>query len=495
MALFTFLILIGVSIVLALLSRRGIVATDIHQILVGSRGFGCFLLFFVTVGEIYGIGTMIGVPGAVYSRGSSYVVWFLGYILLAYPVGYFLNPRIWRVGKISNSSTISDLFGWRFESKWLGFMVACFSLLFILPWAQMQFVGLSIIVRYLGVHINPTLAVVVASIIAFIYVGLSGIKGSAYVAILKDILMVVAIVIGGITAVVQMPGGLEGIYREAYEKFPTYLTVVMVPIDKNVTFLISTILFQAVGFYCWPFIVQYIFSAGSEKIVRHNQCLMPLYMLMYVFLVTAAFFSLVTVSGLKNPDDSFMGMIVQNLPGWLVGIVAAGGALTCMLVLADVSLAVGGIVSRNFIGMFKPDMSSARSVAWTQVATAVFLSVSVILTIFFPFLLLGLINVAYFGVTQFLPGILSIILWKRVSKWGIGAGLVAGVFCVFLFNVVNIVPFGLNKGLIAMLVNAAVMATVSVMSKPDEKAIEKWKLTLKSSPKASSPGSAERMAA
>ena len=149
-----------------------------------------------------------------------------------------------------------------------------------------------------------------------------------------------------------------------------------------------------------------------------------------------------------------------------------------MLVLADVSLAVGGIVSRNIIGMFNPGLSSGRFVKWTQASTAVFLAVSVSLTIFFPRLLLGLINVAYFGVTQFLPGILAIISWKRASKWGIGAGLLAGVFCVFLFNMVNIVPFGINKGLVALLVNAAVMAIVSLMCNPDARSIDKWMLTL-----------------
>jgi solute:Na+ symporter, SSS family len=111
-------------VVLAVLARRGVIANNISEILVASRGFSAILLFFVTVGEIYGIGTLIGVPGAVYSKGSSYLIWFIGYILLAYPVGYFLNPRIWRIGKISNSVTIGDFFKWRFESKWLGFMVA-----------------------------------------------------------------------------------------------------------------------------------------------------------------------------------------------------------------------------------------------------------------------------------------------------------------------------------------------------------------------------------
>jgi SSS family solute:Na+ symporter len=479
MALLTFLFCILLSIGLALLSRRGIIASDINQILVASRKFGGFLFFFVTVGEIYGIGTMIGVPGAVYSRGSTYVLWFLGYILLAYPVGYFLNPRIWRIGKIGNASTTGDWFEWRFSSKWLGLLVAFLSILFLLPWAQMQFAGLSIIIRYLGVHVNPIAAVIIASLIAFTYVGLSGIKGSAYVAILKDFLMIAAILIGGITAVIKMPGGLEAIYRTAYVKFPTYLTVVAVPIDKNVTFLISTILFQAVGFYSWPSIMQYVFSAKSERTIRHNQCIMPLYMLMYVFLVTAAFFTLVTVPGLKNPDDAFMGMIVRNVPSWLVGIVAAGGALTCMLVLADVSLAVGGIVSRNIVGMFKPDFPSDRMVRWTRGSTALFLALSVALTIYFPRLLLGLINISYFGITQIFPGIVATIVWKRATKWGLAAGMIVGVFCVFLFNTINIVTYGINKGLVSVVINAAVMIIVSLMSKPDAVAVERFMLTVK----------------
>ncbi len=491
MALFTFSILILVSIGLALLSRRGIIASDINQILVASRKFGAFLFFFVTVGEIYGIGTMIGVPGAVYSRGSSYVLWFLGYILLAYPVGYFLNPRVWRIGKIADASTTSDWFGWRFDSKWLGLLVAFLSILFLLPWAQMQFAGLSIIIRYLGVHINPIAAVIVASFIAFLYVGLSGIKGSAYVAILKDFLMIAAIVIGGVTAVVKMPGGLEAIYRAAYVQFPTYLTVVAVPIDKHVTFLISTILFQAVGFYSWPSIMQYVFSAKSEKTIRHNQCIMPVYMLMYVFLVTAAFFTLVTVPGLKNPDDAFMGMIVRNLPSWLVGVVAAGGALTCMLVLADVSLAIGGIVSRNIIGMFNPGMSSNSLVRWTRSSTALFLTGSVLLTIYFPKLLLGLITIAYFGITQIFPGIIATIAWKRATKWGIASGMIVGVFCVFLFNTIQLVTYGINKGLVSVFINAAVMIIVSLMTKPDPVAVERYMLTAKSERRIASAVAAE----
>ncbi|MCE5242230.1 MAG: sodium:solute symporter family protein [Syntrophobacteraceae bacterium] len=478
MALFVFLCIIAFSLYLVVLAKRGVATDDIHEILVAKRGFGAFLIFFITVGEIYGIGTLIGVPGAVYAKGSSYLVWFIGYILLAYPFGYFLNPRIWRLGKIANSATIGDFFQWRFESKGLALIVTVVSILFLLPWAQMQFAGLSIIIRYLGVEINNTFAVVVASIVAFLYVGLAGVRGSAYVAILKDSLMVLAIIIGGVVAAINMPGGLEGIFREAFEKFPTYLTVETEPLSKNVNFLISTIVFQSLGLYMFPFIFQYIFAAGSERVVRHNACIMPLYMCMYVFLTAAAFYCLVTVPGLKNPDDAYMGMIVKNVPGWVVGVCAAGGALTCMLVLADISLSVGGIVSRNVISLIKPDARPESAVVWARSFIAIFLTVSVLLMLYFPHLLLGLINVTYFGVTQFLPGVIAIVFWKQANKWGIGAGLVAGIASVFLFNMVKIVPFGLNKGMFALLVNVVVMVAITYMTSTDKKSVEKWNLTV-----------------
>ena len=80
----------------------------------------------------------------------------------------------------------------------------------------------------------------------------------------------------------------------------------MDPIDKNVTFIMSTILVQSLGLYMFPFIFQYVFSAGSERTVRFNQ------------VINAPVHAHVRVpghggvllpghrAGLKNPDDAFM---------------------------------------------------------------------------------------------------------------------------------------------------------------------------------------------
>ena len=114
------------------------------------------------------------------------------------------------------------------------------------------------------------------------------------------------------------------------------------------------------------------------------------------------------------------------------------------------------------------------------------MGISVALTIFFPTLLLGLLNFAYFGFVQFLPGVLAIIYWRRASKWGIVAGLTVGYICIILFNMFPIVPFNINKGLVSLLANALTMGFISMLSPVDEKSIAKLMLSRRStsSPKA-----------
>ena len=106
MTALVFVALMAFSVVLAFMAKRGVIADSMDDVMVAGRSFGAFMVFFVTVGETYGIGTMIGVPGAIYSKGVSYSLWFLGYILLGFVVGYFMNPAIWRMGKISGAMTM-----------------------------------------------------------------------------------------------------------------------------------------------------------------------------------------------------------------------------------------------------------------------------------------------------------------------------------------------------------------------------------------------------
>ena len=173
MTALVFVALMAFSVVLAFMAKRGVIADSMDDVMVAGRSFGAFMVFFVTVGETYGIGTMIGVPGAIYSKGVSYSLWFLGYILLGFVVGYFMNPAIWRMGKISGAMTMPDCFRWRYGSKALEVLVAVICIVFLLPWMQMQFAGLATILRYIGWDISYTVGIGISAAIAYLYIAVA----------------------------------------------------------------------------------------------------------------------------------------------------------------------------------------------------------------------------------------------------------------------------------------------------------------------------------
>src|SRR6201992_206236 len=190
-----FAAVIVLSLALALLSRRGVIKQRAEDFFIASGQFGVLLFFFLAVGETYSITSVLGYPGGIYANGLSFVTWFLGYILLAFVVGYFLNPLIWRAGRLRGAVTLPDLLGRHFDSRALEVVGALAALLFVVTLGMQQFLGLEIVLKALGTAVSPLLLASIAGAFAFAYLAISGIRASAYVAILKDILLILAILV------------------------------------------------------------------------------------------------------------------------------------------------------------------------------------------------------------------------------------------------------------------------------------------------------------
>lgn len=91
-------------------------------------------VFFLIVGEIYSIGMMVGFFGGIYVKGLIYGVWFFGYILLVYLIGYFVGLKIWEVGKCYNVIMLFDLFKGYYCSCGFELVVVCVLILFLILW-------------------------------------------------------------------------------------------------------------------------------------------------------------------------------------------------------------------------------------------------------------------------------------------------------------------------------------------------------------------------
>ena len=455
MATLVFGAIIAASLVLAFLAARGKDVTKIDEYLVAGRSFSGVLLFFLAVGEIYSIGTMVGLPGGIYAEGAGYGVWFLGYILLAYPVGYFLAPLVWRAGKRYEAMTFPDMLKGHYRSRLLEVVAALTFFAYLIPWAQLQFTGLQIALGALGFGVSPTTATVVAAIIAFAYIIFSGVRAPANISILKDILLFGAIVVVGVAAVAAA-GGVSDIFAGAGEVNSSSLNIAG---GQAMTFALTTIVFQALGFITLT--TPFIFTGRSEATVKRTYIVMPLYMLMYPFLVFAAYYAISSSPNLAEPNAALFAASVELLPPALIGLLAGAAALSGLLILAVLSLTIGGVLSRNIT----PNLSDTSQRRLTQVVVTVYLIVTAALTILAPTLMLDLISLAYFFVTQLLPALIGILFVRRFSAIGLTAGLIAGNAAVVLLYFLQVNVGGINIGLIALLVNLAVTMAVSAIAK------------------------------
>ena len=86
--------------------------------------------------------------------------------------------------------------------------------------------------------------------------------------------------------------------------------------------------------------------------------------------------------------------------------------------------------------------------------------------------LVSLLLVGYAGVTQFFPGVVLGLFWKRVTMPGVFAGIIVGVGCTAFLVLSKRDPFGgLNAGFIALCGNFAVTVLMSVLVPPKSRRI------------------------
>lgn len=92
------------------------------------------------------------------------------------------------------------------------------------------------------------------------------------------------------------------------------------------------------------------------------------------------------------------------------------------------------------------------------------------LTLLAPSLMLNLINTAYYGFGQFLPGLLSIFFFRSIRPAGIAAGLIAGDLFAIGMHLTQMNFLNINIGLIALLINFTVAYAISMYLKRKQKA-------------------------
>jgi SSS family solute:Na+ symporter len=460
-----------ISIIVAAGSFVGLYAgshrkMDLEQWTVGGRGFGVVFVWLLMAGEIYTTFTFLGASGWAYSKGAP-VLYILGYQPLMYVVSFFILPQMWEFGRRHRLQTQADFFQARYNSKYLAAFVALVGVIFIIPYLQVQLTGLGMIVEVasFGV-IQRTPAMVISFAIVAAFVLTSGIRGVAWVSVLKDILLLFAAVFVGIAVPYIYFGGIGPMFAALVRANPSHLVMPGATTNLGHSWYVSTVLMVALGFYMWPQYFAATFTAKSGDTLRRNAVVMPLYSITMPLMFFVGLAATLVLPGLANGDLSMLTIVRKTFPPWFLGIIGGAGALTAMVPAGIMILTAATLFAKNlFRPILAPGMIDQQVARLAKITVLVLTVIALCSSIYSFTTLVSLLLVGYAGVTQFFPGVVLGLFSKRASMRGVFAGMVIGVLIVVLLMLSKHDPFmGLNAGFIALCCNFAVVGAVSLLA-------------------------------
>jgi SSS family solute:Na+ symporter len=409
----------------------------------GGRRFGTVITWFLLGGDLYTAYTFIAVPAAMFGLGAS-GFFAIPYATLMYPLLFIAFPRLWSVSHKHGYVTAADFVRGRFDNRPLALAVALTGIIGTMPYIALQLVGVQVVIAALGLNYtialplvgNVSVPLIAAFSVLAAYTYTSGLRGTALIAVVKDLLIYVTV----LAAVIVIPAELGGYGKVFASIDPKLLTLGhATPTNLGGGFTYVT---QAIGstlaLFMYPHAVTGLLSSSSRHVVKRNAMILPAYSLALAAVAMLGFMAVVAgvdfmpayAPGFASFGNNFAvpALFLSMFPAWFVGVAFAAIAIGALVPASMMAIACGNLFTRNIYKDFlKPDCTSHEEAHIAKLASLITKIGALLFVLELPatqaiqLQLLGGIWMA-----QTVPAVL-LALYVRLNPWGLLAGWAAGI--------------------------------------------------------------------
>lgn len=476
-------------------SRRGS-GSSAGEFYLGGRKMGPIVTAMSAEASDMSSYLLMGLPGLAYLTGLAEVSW----TVIGLAVGTYFNflivaRRLRRYSANLGAITIPDFFARRYgdDRHLLSCLAAVIILIFFIPYTASGFKAVGTLFQTL-LGANYHVAMIVGAAVIIGYTVMGGFKAVSTTDLIQSIVMTIAIVVIVFFGIYQA-GGWSTVVSNA-AALPGYLDLTKgynVATAETGSFgflpIVSTLAW-GLGYFGMPHILLRFMAIREEKELTVSRRIASIWV---VISMTAAI--LIGVIGYSvsltgkipflttSADSETVVIQISNflstfgvLPAIIAGVVLAG-ILACTMSTADSQLltaasSVSQDLIQDFLGIKLTQKASMRFARGTVVAIAL---IGIILAWDPNSSVFQVVSFAWAGFGgAFGPVMLMALFWRRSNKWGALAGMAAGGAVVFIWKFL-VRPLGgawdIYELLPAFLVACAVIAVVSLVTAPPEKAV------------------------
>lgn len=393
---------------------------------------------------------LLGLPGAFYLLGLNQI-----WIAVGLSIGAFLNwtivaPRLRRFSeRADNALTLSDYFEARFndDSRLLRIVCATVILVFFTIYTASGLVSGAVLFSVtFGVSYQHALWLCAVMIVSYTVLG--GFLAVSWTDVVQGLLMLVALITVPVVAVQEI-GGWQVTIGQIGTLSPAHLSAFS---DLTALSTIS-LLAWGLGYFGQPHILARFMamkSASEMPVARFIGMwwmIIALYGSMISGLVAVAYFE---AAPLDNPETSFISLVRVLFNPWVAGVFLAA-VLAAIMSTADSQLIVStSALTEDFYRPFFRQKASERELIWVGRSGVVLIALLALLIASDPqSRVLDIVAYAWAGFgAGFGPAVLLSLTWRRMTRNGALAGMVAGAVTVVvwanldggLFDVYEILP-------------------------------------------------------
>jgi SSS family solute:Na+ symporter len=339
----------------------------------GGRRFGSVITWFLLGGDLYTAYTFVAVPALVFGVGAQ-GFFALPYTIIVYPLVFVALPRLWTVAHRKGYVTPADFVRGRFGSRNLATAVALTGLLATMPYIALQLVGIQVVLGTMGITGDWPLILAFAILAGYTYQ--SGLRAPALIAIVKDVLIYVTIIV----AVIYIPsklGGFGNIFDtagEALTKKDPPGALIPGTTDAQVAYA-TLALGSAMALFLYPHALTASLSASSATTLRRNAAVLPAYSFLLGLIALLGYMAITAGIEPSGPNYAVPDLFAFMFPSWFTGVAFAAIAIGALVPAAVMSIAAANLFTRNLWAEYvNPDMTDEEE---SKVARIVSLGVKV----------------------------------------------------------------------------------------------------------------------